>query len=260
MSFDTFELLKKGCPAAFADIHAKYSRSIFWLGMSFIRDQFVIESLVQDTFLKLWVHRDRIETPKHIFFFLRFVMKRECISYYTRPKNKFLRSVHSLDKFENYQDYMVGYDPIRDREHLKTQAKEEQAFQRVQSLLPLLDAESSHLIELCLTYGFQYKAIAQAMGITITETSNRIKKAINDLKTIIDQGEILESKQSTIQVKHQGVMTDKQAEVLKLRCEAKYSFAAIAKALNLSQKEVHRMFMDAYRLIQDKNEQQLQSA
>src|SRR5690606_17519454 len=69
MSEDTFIQLKNGCPTAFADIHAKYSRNIFWVGKRLIDDEFVIESLVQDAFLKLWTHRDTVESPKHIFFF-----------------------------------------------------------------------------------------------------------------------------------------------------------------------------------------------
>lgn len=261
MVHTNFEQLKNGCHAAFAEIHAKYSRRIFWVGKRMISDDFVVESLVQDTFLKLWIHMDRIETDEHIFFFLRFVMKRECISYYTRPRNKFFRKVKALESYDNFQDYLAGYDPIHDTENLNAQKNEQANFDRIKKILPLLNAEKRHLIDLCLKYSFQYKPISRLMGTSITETSNKVKMAITDIRSIINKGSTLESRRAPKTImKVQGSMTDAQKHILELRCEENYSFEAIATALKLSQKEVHREFLMAYKLIQEKHQQQSQFA
>jgi RNA polymerase sigma factor (sigma-70 family) len=256
-----FELLKQGHPDALEFIYAKYKHRIFWIGKQRISDEFVIETILQDTFLILWEKRDRIESPEHIYFFLRFVMKKECIYYYCRPRNKFHRNINRLEYYENYQEYMHGYDPQKEDEHLLDQEADQKAFDRIRSIFPLLSAERRHLIELFLKYGFQYKAIAQVMGTSITYTSNEVKKAIEDIKKIINKGSTLETKpKPVVAVKIQGKMTEEQEKVLQLRTEMQYSFASIAKEMNLSQKEVHKEFMAAYKLMQEKHQEQLKSA
>ncbi len=252
-----FKLLQQGHPDALELIYTKYHRRLFWLGKQLIRDEFVIETILQDTFLKLWEQRDGIERPEHIFYFLRYVMKRDCTYFYARPKNNFYRNINRLEYYEDYEKYMHGYDPEKEDEHLLDCETQQKAFDRVSRVLPLLSPERRRLIELCLKYGFQYKAIAQLMGTSITYTSNEVKRAIEDIKNIIHQGSNMETKpKPVLTVKIQGKMTEDQEKVLQLRTESQYSFAAIAKELNLSQKEVHQEFMVAYKLLQFKHEQQ----
>jgi RNA polymerase sigma factor (sigma-70 family) len=252
-----FELLQQGHPDALEYIYTKYKRTLFWVGRQILDDDFAVETLVQDTFLILWEKRDRIERPEHIYYFLRMVMKRECYTYYVRPKNKFFRTVNSLESYENYQEYLHGYDPGKEDQHLLESETQQKAFDRISRVFPLLSPERRRLIELCLKYGFQYKTIAQLMGTSITHTSNEVKRAIEDIKNIIHQGSNLETKpKPMVAIKIQGEMTQEQEKVLQLRTERQYSFAAIAKELNLSQKEVHQEFMAAYKLMQLKHEQQ----
>jgi RNA polymerase sigma factor (sigma-70 family) len=251
-----FELLKNSNPVALEQIHAKYSRNIFWLGKQIIDDEFVVETLVQDTFLKLWDGRERIRDPMHIYFFLRFVMKRECFSHYAKPRNKFFKTVRSLESYENYQSYLAGYDPADVIQNLKEQEINQTQFEEVIKVLPLLSAERKHLIELCLKYGFQYKAIAKVMGKGVTETSNEIKRTIEEIKKIINKEDKLENKIKILShTKTQVSITEKQSLILKMRYKNKFSFAAIAGKLNLSQKQVHQEFMTAYKLVQHPYEQ-----
>ncbi|UJH91919.1 sigma-70 family RNA polymerase sigma factor [Salinimicrobium sp. TIG7-5_MAKvit] len=261
MSQHNFNLLKNGDPTALEHIHARYHRSIFWVGRGILDDDFVVSSLVQDSFLKLWVHRDRIETPKHIYFFLRMVMQRECYSYYTLPRTKFFSKVNSLDSYENFQEYLGGYDPISDLENFRDQEREQKAFEKIINVLPLLTAERRHLIDLCLKYGFRYKEISKVMGTSIPETFNEVQLAISDLKNIINPDSVAQTKQKPAMViKVQANMTPEQEEVFRLRNEKKFSFASIAAELKLSQKEVHKEFMIAYKIMQEKHEQQQQIA
>ncbi|MEG0915863.1 MAG: sigma-70 family RNA polymerase sigma factor [Myroides sp.] len=255
MPQQNFELLKRGDPAALEKIHAQYSRRIFWMGKRIIDDEFEVENLVQDTFLRLWECRDKIENPMHILFFLQFVMKRSCYSHYSKPRNKFFRTVNSLESYENFQDYLAGYDPADAIENLKDHDAHQQMFDLVTNVLPLIKPERRHLISLCLKYGFRYKAIAQVMGKNTKQTVDEVNRAIEDIKKMVDIRKRNEKKFKP--ELEQNAVSERQSQVLKLRFENKFSFAAIAEQLNLSQKQVHEEFMAAYKFAQQHNIQLL---
>lgn len=253
-----YELLKKGNPTSLEHIHLRYKSLLFWIGKQMLDDDFVVETLVQDTFLKLWLHRDSIETPNHILGFLRFVLKRDCISYFTSPKNKFARLTASLESFENYQDYLVGYDPLQDKEHLLQQESDQKDFDEVKKVLKVINPKRKHLIELCLQYGFQYRPIAEAMGSSIKDVSNEVGRAIDDLSKILkknfDETITIKSQRNEV---HQDELSSRQLDIMKRRFEQKSSFAVIARELKISEKEVHQEFLYAYQYLQNRNKSEI---
>lgn len=249
-----YELLKKGNPTSLEHIHLRYKRLLYWIGKQMLDDDFVVETLVQDTFLKLWLHRDSIETPNHILGFLRFVLKRDCISYFNAPKNKFARLTASLESFENYQDYLVGYDPLQDKEHLLRQESDQKNFDEVNKVLKVINPKRKHLIELCLHYGFRYKPIAEAMGSSVTDISNEVSRAINDLRKILNRTSFEQPQEKALDNKEKSEkLSSQQLDILKRRFKQKSSFAVIARELKLPEKEVHREFMYAYQYVQNQN-------
>ena len=249
---------KHGCPKAFKAIYTQYHRQIYWMGRSLIKDSFVVETLVQDTFLTLWEKRESIESPQHLVNFLYIVISNECKWYYARPKNQFNRECYALEKMENYQTFMLGYDPTEIDTHLEDQQQQQKEYEQVVKVLPLLGGQRQRLIELCLHHGFQYKTISEQLGISIKETSNTLQHTIKELKNILHQGYVLQAQEPEQKQEEVGQMTAQEARVLALRCQQQYSFAQIAKELQLSQKEVHRAFTTAYKLLQQ--HEHLQSA
>jgi RNA polymerase sigma factor (sigma-70 family) len=253
-----YELLKKGNPNALEHIHLRYKRLLFWVGWQVLKDDFVVETIVQDTFLKLWLHRDTIETPDHITGFLRFVMKRDCIAYVTAPRNKFSRLMASLDSFENYQEYLAGYDPLKDKEYLHSQETDQNKFDEITKVLPILNPKRKHLIELCLEYGFQYKPIAEAMGSSVTGISTEVSKAIDELRKILKVTSFEQPEEKAFDKEEQSEqLSSQQLDILKRRFEHKSSFAVIASQLKLPEKEVHREFLYAYQHLQNQNRSEI---
>ena len=95
------------------------------------------------------------------------------------------------------------------------------------------------------------------MGKGITETVNEVKRAIEDIKVIVDRRKVLEKKDTNVVETVPQTISERHSQVLMLRCEKKFSFAAIAQELNLSQKEVQQEFMAAYRFTQQDMKQLL---
>ncbi|SEW49758.1 RNA polymerase sigma factor, sigma-70 family [Chryseobacterium wanjuense] len=256
--FQLYVQLKKGNPASLEHIHLRYKRLLFWIGKQMLDDDFVVETLVQDTFLKLWLHRDSIETPNHILGFLRFVLKRDCITYFNTPKNKFARLTASLENFENYQDYLIGFDPQNDKENLLNQESEQKKFDEVKKVVNVLDPKRKHLIELCLEYGFQYKPIAEAMGSSVTSISNEVSRAINDLRKILNRSSLeLPTEKASGNKEQTEKLSSQQIDIINRRFEQKSSFAVIARELKLSEKEVHQEFLCAYQYLQNRNNSEI---
>ena len=160
----------------------------------------------------------------------------------------------SLDSFENYQEYLAGFDPLKDKEYIHSQESDQNKFDEITKVLPVLTPKRKYLIELCLEYGFQYKPIAEAMGSSVTGISTEVSKAIDELRKILKVTSFEQPQEkAVIKEEHSEQLSSQQLEIIKRRFEQKSSFAVIAQELQLPEKEVHREFLYAYQHLQNQN-------
>ena len=241
--------------------YQRYARMLWYIGQQWLKDDFMVENLVQDCFVKLWQNREKLENPQHIFFFLRLVMKRECITHYHQPKHQFQRSLNRLEYYKNYSDYLLKDDPALDEAHRQQQAETQESWERVQKVLPLLSGKQQDLIELCLAHGFEYKTIARLTGSSTTAVYREVQRAIAQLKKILRQDAELEEPIATKETKQvEQELTKTQAQVWQLRCKEQRSFAEIAERLGTSTQEVQQQFSLAYQYTQQQPQETLTTA
>lgn len=255
--------MKDGDEAGLSCIYVKYYHRLFCYGVSYFKDKFAVECIVQEAFLRLWNCRELIEEPKHIINFLRLVVKRECYSYATAPRNKFYRKMSYLSEYENYEDYLYGFDPNETEQEETLSRIQEELLRQVEEVLPFLSPSRQKMLRLCLEHGFRYKRIAAMLGVSMLTVCKGVQQAIADIQSILIKSKKLNptvSEKPSKKLNFSGGLTAGQAEVLRLRYEEKMGFEKIAQTMDLPQVQVQKQFVVAYRIFSNLHNRALKPA
>ncbi|WP_316804677.1 RNA polymerase sigma-70 factor [Pedobacter nototheniae] len=97
---DNLELLKKiaeGDEKAFAVLFYQYLPVLQSFALKFTKSDHATEEIIQDSFLKIWLNRDKLETVENVKAYLYKYVSNECLSYL----RKTLRQTKTIDNFKN---------------------------------------------------------------------------------------------------------------------------------------------------------------
>ena len=73
---------------AFAELVDKHKAMVYSLVYNFFRNRSIAEDISQDAYLELYRNLDRIESDKHLAFWLRQTVTRKCIDWSRRQKHR----------------------------------------------------------------------------------------------------------------------------------------------------------------------------
>ena len=75
-------LLKKGEAAAWRELFRRFYPSLYSFSVAMLKDSRIAQDVVQEAFMKLWIHRDKISSTEHLERWLFMVVKNEIIDYF----------------------------------------------------------------------------------------------------------------------------------------------------------------------------------
>lgn len=245
-------LLRRGDERGLEYFYNRHYQYLAGRALRATSDECTADSIAQEAMLRLWLFRERIPDLESISGFLKAQVRAAVVAFYSKTKNRFHRSLLRLDAIEDYQEFMAGYELEEEEEEdtayfAELEEEKKRNLEKINRLLPNIDNQQQVFIKLCLKYDFSYDRVAYHLGgISDYEVAMRVERSIATLKAALADTSKLDQATRTKPIVTEGALTDEQAKVLSMRYELQYSFEEIAQALQLEDKHVKALFVQAH--------------
>jgi RNA polymerase sigma factor (sigma-70 family) len=251
-NMDTFLSFKRGDEKAFNYLYHSLYKYIHFYAMRIVEDDFISDSIAQESFLKLWAYRDRMQTMMHALRFLRMITRWECLSYLKRPGSKFHRKTHFIEYAEN--TLLVSYDMEYEEEQRLNTLHSSEMVDAIHNALKYLPNDKQTIMRLYLEHGYTPKEIGRyfnrhySLVSTQKESTEDLKNMIVRVKLEVKQGD--KTKCDTSYERH---LNEIQAEVYKRRRTLNHSFDRICKELEMAYNEVVKIYIECDKILKEAN-------
>ncbi len=143
----------RGDKDAFEMIYDKYWNKVYHFARLWLKDDYEVEEIIQETFIKLWELRGRID-PERNMDGLLFIIIRNLI---------FNRKRHSLNE-ELYKRYLTATEESLDDMQEKIEAKDTESY--ISNLVQLLPPQQKLTFLLSRRDGLSNAEIAKKLNIS----------------------------------------------------------------------------------------------
>lgn len=245
---------RDGNEKAFEYVYNRYYGPLCNHAYKIIRDEFTVNCIVNEAFLKGWKFRESMENMRHIYCFMRQEVNWKCYAYFRNPSNRFHRTLVHLEYLHNLPE-LPGEG---EENHLA-----ENKLKAIGEVLPYLPGNRQTIMTLYFKYGYSYKRIARRFGTTNQAISNEVQKSLESLRKMVHaQKRLTESKppmllhaqkklnerkpmRSLRQLNTEG-MDERTRQVFTMRYMEKQDFSSIAEKLGIPVAQVQQHYVKAH--------------
>ncbi|MCF0073738.1 sigma-70 family RNA polymerase sigma factor [Dyadobacter sp. CY261] len=234
-----------GDERAFSDFYNKSFSSLLCLGKGLVNDEFLVSCILHECYLKVWAHREKIESLPHAYRFIRLNLRWQLLKHVQKPAYQIYRKMTEIDHLESF----LGEKP--DLESYFRDGSEGKKWEEVAKAISFLPKQRQLIASLHFQDGHSPREVAKRIGANTLHVSSEIQKAMEELKRIVAPSTTVPVRQVKQFYPYDHILSSEQAQVFALRQEQKKSFADIALILGYPQTQVQQHYIKAYQLIKN---------
>lgn len=174
-SEELMRLVQAGSRYSLSQLMRRYANPLLTFLQRMTGDYHLSEELFQETFLAVWVSRDKYQFPRPFQYWLFGIASNQCK---TRLRDK-LRGRRALDHFRDFQSSTDSHSPLESAVATETANLVEQA------VLQLPD-QQREVVVLRVWNGLSYQSIAGILNRTEGTVRSHMHHALNSMRTFLE--------------------------------------------------------------------------
>lgn len=167
---DLISRFKGGDMAAFQKIYDTFCKPLYRFALSYMKDSFDAEEIVQDVFLKLWEKRDEVDEQKSFKSFL-----------YRITVNKIFNELKHRVVKRKYDQHLLNIDQVTD-ETPESTIQFQELNKKLEHLLSKLPEQQRTIFIMSRWQGLSNAEIAQNLCLSARTVENQIYRAAKFIK------------------------------------------------------------------------------
>lgn len=160
-------------------IYTKYANKVFNIGIRFLKDKDLASEIVQETFIKLWLNRAKLDPTGNLYLYIFVIAKRLCLNKLreiNRSQTFFEKLVVRMERMHNETE-----DDIIERDLVNYTEK----------IIGSLPQQQQKVYRLSREQGLSHKEIAIELQISPSTVNNHLTDALKTLRTDLKYVDLL---------------------------------------------------------------------
>jgi RNA polymerase sigma-70 factor (family 1) len=162
--------LKLGQQEAFSALYSQYSDRLLYFVQRTTKSPYLAEDVVHDTFMKIWQHRDQIDSSKPFKPYIFVIAKRTLLDLLKRARHE-AEIINEIKKYTYEEDHTTElFLAYNESNHLINEA------------IAQLSGQVKKTFMLCRIQGMSYKQAAEELSVTESTVNKHMSKALQIIR------------------------------------------------------------------------------